>query len=233
MGVGMMSSPYLLGKGIANTVGTAIADVATSVLDETLNSFRSYTGSRIKAGTLARFSTGGEMFNGSVAITGDAAGSNIFAHGAKPEIVRSNGDMEILPLNKTGTEKQQKMNRMSREERLSALATAISSHVVKYKYKLPEDAEDVSNEGEAIKVFSVKPGFTDPITVQGAETTVADLLANIYTQLALIASASGTNSELLTTIAANTVPQSSGSNSGGNPFAGGFPTNMDVILGGN
>jgi len=46
-------------------------------------------------------------------ITGDAAGGDIFANGAKPELVSSSSDIEVTPLNKEGTENRTKVSRMT------------------------------------------------------------------------------------------------------------------------
>ena len=241
MGVGAITNPLMIGTGVADKImdtAVDVMDTAKSVLGQTLFSA---TGGRItKAATggtvkrtgrgMPRFSTGGSSI-----ITGDAMGSNIFAGGAKPELVQTDGNTTVTPLNKTGTEQRYKIDRMTSTERNSALATAISSHIVKYNYTLPSEASEVSNSGEAIKVFSVKPGITDVIDVAGEQTTLAALLANIYGQLALIAGNTGTGNELLTAIASKPVANVSGGGGGNtdsNPFAGGFPSSLDGILGG-
>ena len=241
MGVGAITNPLMIGTGVADKImdtAVDVMDTAKSVLGQTLFSA---TGGRITkaatGGTVKRTGRGMPRFatGGSSIITGDAMGSNIFAGGAKPELVQTDGNTTVTPLNKTGTEQRYKIDRMTSTERNSALATAISSHIVKYNYILPSEASEVSNSGEAIKVFSVKPGITDVIDVAGEQTTLAALLANIYGQLALIAGNTGTGNELLTAIASKPVANVSGGGGGNtdsNPFAGGFPSSLDGILGG-
>lgn len=166
-------------------------------------------------------------------ITGDASGNNIFSKGAKPELVQSTGEIKVTPLNKqSNTQTRQKITRMSSAERNAALATGISSHIVKYSYKLTDGASEISNAGEAIKVFNVKPGITDPINIGGSETTVAELLSGIYAQLVAISGNSLTSNQLLTTIAATSGTSGSSSNEVSNPFVEGFPSTIDNILGG-
>lgn len=214
MGVGALSMPMFTVLGVKNTIENILSDS----LDQ--------------ASEVFKFASGGTITGGNKIITGDAAGSNIFAKGAKPELVTSSGDMTITPLNKTGTESRSKVSRMSTTERRSALATAISSHAVKYDYKLPAGVTEITNAGEALKVFSVKPGIIDPITVAGEETTLANMIANMVVQLNGMAETIAAGNLLLSQIASKPVASISGG-SNGNPFTGSaFPSSIDNILGG-
>ena len=207
-------------EGIANSA--KYMSNAKAGLDTT---YAAHTGARI-----TRFASGG-----TAAITGDAAGNNIFANGAKPELVQSTGDMKVTPLNQAGSTTKQKVNRMTATERNSALATAISSHVVKVSYTLPSGAQDVSNPGEALKVYDVRPGITDTIdTGDGSSVSLIGLVASIYSQLTAITGLAQTSGSVLNMIAANTakIGSNSTNTTGGNPFAGGFPTSLDSILAG-
>lgn len=231
MGVGAMTSPTLLASGIKDKVLNAALDAADTAAETAMSAFTANTGG-VVSNTLKRvprFATGGI----NRVITGDAAGKNIFANGAKPELVSSNSDISITPLNKTGTESRSKISRMTQAERNQALATAISSHVIKFSYKLPDGLEELSNVGEAIKVYDVKPGLSDEISVGGTTTTVADMLAGILTALTSLTTNSVTGNQLLTAIAAKPTASNSSVDVGGNPFAGGFTSNLDGILGGN
>lgn len=185
------------------------------------------TGARI-----ARLASGG-----TASITGDAPSSNIFANGARPELVQSSGDMVVTPLHKGGTSTKQTVNRMTLAERSSALATSVASHVIKVSYTLPSGAQDISNQGEAIKVYNVKPGISDNVDLgNGMSASLITLVANIYTQLSSMFTQDQANSQLLSTIAANTASTGTSANNQstaqGNPFAGGFPTSLDDILSG-
>lgn len=255
-GVGAMYNPVLMGTGIAAKVQDTILDAVEMGADEVGQMFTASTG-----GKITKMNTGGSVSTitkgpseagvkrtgravprfasgGTSVITGDAAGTNIFANGAKPELVQSspNGDLSITPLNKDeGSQQRHKIDRMTSSERKSALATAISSHVVKYNYKLSNEASEVSNAGEAIKVFNVKPGITDVIDIGGEQTTLAHMIANIYAQLAVIAGNTEASNGLLGAIASKPAANVSVGGGGGgdaNPFAGGFPSSLDGILGG-
>lgn len=177
---------------------------------------------------ITRFATGGTS-----AITGDAAGSNIFANGARPELVQSSGAMTVTPLNPAGTQTKQRISRMTTAERSKALSVGVSSHVVKLSYELPSGATDVSNPGEAIKVYDVKPGISDTISVgNGESTSLIAMISGIYSALTSLLSTQTAGNQLLTVIGANTAKSGNNANSSTNqnPFAGGFPTELDGIL---
>ena len=181
-----------------------------------------------KAPTITRFATGGTS-----AITGDAAGPNIFANGARPELVQSSGSMTVTPLNPAGSQTKQRISRMTTAERSKALSVGVSSHVVRLSYELPSGATDVSNPGEAIKVYDVKPGISDQISVgNGESTSLIAMISGIYSALTSILSTQAAGNQLLTVIGANTARSKNISNSSTNqnPFAGGFPTELDGIL---
>lgn len=237
MGVGQMSNPTLLGMAVKSKVSNVVNKVGETIADAAKTTVGMNTGGKVlKAATGATItSKSSQSKYATSVITGDAAGNNIFKGGARPELVQSTGDLAIKPLNKESTASRQKIQRMSSTERQSALATGITSHVVKFSYKLPSDVSEVSNQGEAIKVFDVKPGLTDIIKVAGAETTIAELIAGLSAQLATLNSIAATGNGLLSNIASKqTVSVSnSGGYSSGNPFAGGFPDNLDEITGGN
>lgn len=219
-------------KGLNET--QLITDTASSARlikglysSKTNNITTARTGARI-----ARLASGG-----TASITGDAPSSNIFANGARPELVQSSGDMVVTPLHKGGTSTKQTVNRMTLAERSSALATSVASHVIKVSYTLPFGAQDISNQGEAIKVYNVKPGISDNVDLgNGTSASLITLVANIYTQLSSMFTQDQANSQLLSTIAANTASIGTSANSQstaqGNPFAGGFPTSLDDILSG-
>lgn len=225
---GALNFPKMtISKGLndAKDLAKASATITTAMLENKQGGVAGvYTGARI-----TRFATGG-----TAAITGDAPGSNIFANGAKPELVQSTGNMTVTPLNKAGSSTKQRVSRMSLAERASALSTAISSHVVKLSYTLPSGVTDVSNPGEAIKVYDMKPGIADNIdTGNGGSVTLVGLVANIYSQLATIAGLAQTSGTVLNAIAANTSTlNGAGNTTGGNPFTGGFPSSLDSILAG-
>ena len=181
-----------------------------------------------KAPAITRFATGGTS-----AITGDAAGPNIFANGARPELVQSSGSMTVTPLNPAGSQTKQRISRMTTAERSKALSVGVSSHVVRLSYELPSGATDVSNPGEAIKVYDVKPGISDQISVgNGESTSLIAMISGIYSALTSILSTQTAGNQLLTVIGANTARSKNISNSSinQNPFAGGFPTELDGIL---
>ena len=181
-----------------------------------------------KAPAITRFATGGTS-----AITGDAAGPNIFANGARPELVQSSGSMTVTPLNPAGSQTKQRISRMTTAERSKALSVGVSSHVVRLSYELPSGATDVSNPGEAIKVYDVKPGISDQISVgNGESTSLIAMISGIYSALTSILSTQAAGNQLLTVIGANTARSKNIANSSTNqnPFAGGFPTELDGIL---
>jgi hypothetical protein len=224
-GVGAMTNPTGLAFGIAGQVAGNVSmgmGMAKDALESTLmDTFHTGGKSKLKN---SKFATGGQSI-----ITGDAAGNNIFKGGARPEMVSSNGDLEITPLNKANS--NTKVSRLTSEDRRNALAMSMASHVVKYSYKLPSDAQDVSNEGEAIKVFSVKPGITDTITVAGEETTLADMIGGMVTQLASLAALVSADTELLSKIATKPSAVVNNNNSGNSSGGSGtFPTTIDNIL---
>ena len=240
-GVGQATSinPSMVAASVKLGISNAAIDIAKSTLKSVGEKFgamntggtvsRAHTGAAIRRRNIARFQSGGTSI-----ITGDAAGNDIFAHGAKPELVQSNGDMIVTPLNKMGTQNNQRISRMTTTERKAALATGISSHIVRYAYKLPADATDLTDTGEAIKVFNVKPGVTDPIIINGAETTLAELVAGIYAQLTALTTEGAAATQLLGAIAGNTAaPKISNKSVSANPFTGGFPDSLDGITGGN
>ena len=122
---------------------------------------------------------------------------------------------------------------MTTAERSKALSVGVSSHVVKLSYELPSGATDVSNPGEAIKVYDVKPGISDQISVgNGESTSLIAMISGIYSALTSILSTQTAGNQLLTVIGANTAKSKSSANSSANqnPFAGGFPTELDGIL---
>lgn len=227
-GVGQGFFGGLVASGIKNKImnvaNKALLAAAPITIAKALGT--ASTGGIIKS--VNRYATGGT----NSIITGDASGNDIFKGGAKPEIVQSASDMKVIPLNKTGTESKQKVDRMTTSERRSALATAISSHIIKYNYSL-KNADEVSNTGEAIKVYNVKPGITDEIIVNGATTTMADMIAAIYNQLINIGTISTTNAQSLVSIAANTSKIGANSSNNNNIFANSFTSSLDDILGGN
>lgn len=236
MGVGVGFFGGLLGTGMANMISSKVASALKMGATAMGEMFGMSTGGSVTraatGGFIPKFASGGKHS----IITGDAPGKNIFAGGAKPELVKSSGDMDIIPLNKTGKENQTKISRMNASERKNALATAISSHVVKFNYSLPDGVNEVSNEGEAIKVYSVKPGINDIINVNGEEITLMQLLSGVYTHLGAILATSTANSQILTAIASKptaTVSTAAPAAENPNPFAGGFPNSLDSILGGN
>ena len=59
------------------------------------------------------------------------------------------------------------------------------------------------------------------------------MLAGILTALTSLTTNSATGNQLLTAIAAKPAASNSSVDVGGNPFAGGFTSNLDGILGGN
>ena len=122
---------------------------------------------------------------------------------------------------------------MTTAERSKALSVGVSSHVVRLSYELPSGATDVSNPGEAIKVYDVKPGISDQISVgNGESTSLIAMISGIYSALTSILSTQAAGNQLLTVIGANTARSKNSVNSSisQNPFAGGFPTELDGIL---
>lgn len=225
-----------IGTGFAGIAATEGINVAIDgVASAAISAAKEGLGIANTGGYITKFASGGMSYGNSI-IAGDASGRNIFANGARPELVQSNGSMKVTPLHRAGDNIKQKISRMTQSERAQALATALSSHIIKYSYTLPNGAEDVSNQGEAIKVFNVKPGITDTVSVGGTETTLVEILASIATQLNNILGTSVTDNQLLSNIAtsssiiaSNTTKTSSGNS---NPYAGGFPSGLDSILGG-
>lgn len=227
MGVGTAVFSALAVNGLKDKLLNSAANVAQIAMDSLKEKYGLYNSPVANTGgKITRFATGGTS-----AIVGDSAGSNIFRNGAKPELVQSTGNMTVTPLNKTGTESQ-KINRMTTSERKQALATAISSHIIKYTYNLPQGATEVSNATEAIKVFNVKPGITDEIIVNNTTTTLAEMIMAIYNQLVANGTISATNSQLLTSIASNTANQIQSVQSGSSQSISGFTSSLDGILGG-
>ena len=240
-GAGSAQFPGFMSMGTVTNVATQIAkgidmgaEIAQQALEGVFNTGgtikRAYTG-----GKIPRFVTGGATSSSKI-ITGDSAGKNIFSGGAKPELVKSNGDMEVIPLNKGGDANKVKIDRMTPEERRDALATSIASHVIKFSYPIPDGSSEVSNVGEAIKVFNVKPGITDTIDINGTKTSLIDILGAIQGELAGLIVASNTSNELLTALAKLSSAHAGGGSKSAavetNPFAGGFPSSMNGILGG-
>lgn len=230
--LGAIVSPMMAAAAGISLGKTAVGDAATiadNLLASTLGT-TSATGARI-----TRMATGG-----TASITGDAATKNIFANGAKPELVQSNGDMQITPLNKAGTTQKQKVDRMTTSERNSALATSIASHVVKFSTQLESGITELSNSGEAIKVYNIKPGIADKVDLGGTQVSLIELVAAINTQLQEMGISLEAQTSLLgsvassaATTATNTVPtQQTQSAGNSNPFANGFPSSMDSILAG-
>jgi len=218
MGVGAMTNPtaaVMGAKGMIEEMANTAMGNAAKTLSRSLGLFNT--------GGTSKLATGGQSI-----ITGDASGSNIFKGGARPELVSSNGDLQVTPLNKASS--NTKVSRLSSEDRRNALAVSIASHVVKYAYRLPQDAQDVSNEGEAIKVFSVKPGITDVISVAGEETTLADMVNGMASQLAALTALISADTDILTKIAAKPSAVISGGQSGNTASTGSFPNSIDNIL---
>ena len=241
MGVGTLQMPGLTAMNIITKASDAVKESVLSTMQELENQaqidkynlrrkLRYNTGAKyIEGPKISRFASGGSLTN--MAITGDAAGSNMFKGGAKPELVQSNGDMSVTPLNRAGSGKQ-KVSRMTSTERANALATSISSHIVKFNYKL-NGASEVSNSGEAIKVFNVKPGITDTIMAGGVETTLADLVSSIYAGITALVQNGITGNQLLSAIAAKPVGGSTVVEAASeNPFPG-LESSFDNILGGD
>lgn len=245
MGVGTILSPTMLTYGLTGTVENAL----TSVTDTAVSAISSLLGFST-GGKVTRMATGGNILNDNrhrfkgitraasgAVITGDAPGNNIFAGGARPELVTSDGDLAVTPLNTESSATKTKVSRMTAYERSHALATAISSHIIKFNRSFKNNEEEISNIGEAIKVYHVNNVFEDEITVGSQTTTMAELVGAIYTQLSALSTYGETNASILTSIASEistvaSLISTSSSSSSSNPYYGTFTSSLDGILSG-
>ena len=231
MGVGAITRPLLATSAILETiqkVGAEAIQTTTSSLLEGMG-IKMATGGTVtrKSKPITRFATGGSQI-----ITGDAKGANMFSGGAKPELVSSTGDMSITPLNRSGRENKEVVRRLTTSDAAKALATSLSSHVVKFNYKLPNGVSEVTSVGEAIKVFNVKPGIDDIISINGTETSLAELVASISTQVNGLLETSAAQTQTMAALASaiSNLQTSKGGNS--QPTSVAVPSGLETILGG-
>jgi hypothetical protein len=129
------------------------------------------------------------------------------------------------------------ITRMTSTERNKPMSVGISSHLVSYNREL-QGAND-NGDKQALKVYAVNPGITDMVDVNGANVSLIGLVSDAVTRLSNIEGLLSINNQQNdATIAAtaavsagiNRLKSSSSGSSGMNPFAGGFPSDLDEIL---
>jgi hypothetical protein len=129
------------------------------------------------------------------------------------------------------------ITRMTSTERNKPMSVGISSHLVTYNREL-QGASD-NGDKQALKVYSVNPGITDMVDVNGLNVSLIGLVSDAVIRLSNIEGLLSVNNQQNdATIAAtsavaaniNRLKSSSSGKSGMNPFAGGFPSDLDEIL---
>jgi hypothetical protein len=128
------------------------------------------------------------------------------------------------------------ITRMTSTERNKPMSVGISSHLVSYNREL-QGASD-NGDKQALKVYSVNPGITDMVDVNGANVSLIGLVSDAVIRLSNIEGLLSINNQQNDATIAATAAVSAGINrlksssgkSGMNPFAGGFPSDLDEIL---
>jgi len=126
--------------------------------------------------------------------------------------------------------------RMTATERSKPMSVGISSHLVTYDRAL-QGAND-NGDKQALKVYAVNPGITDMVDVNGANVSLIGLVSDAVARLSNIEGLLSINNEqnnaaiAATTAVATNVNRLRTSSSKGsmNPFANGFPSDLDEIL---
>ena len=229
----MVGLQNVAGTNAAGAVGVALG--ATGAADATAEI----------AHDLAMLSTGGRGYGGNSAvsnfISGDAArGTN---NSANPEQVSIDWNakrysVKPIPMHADGVSSASssgQVTKMTSSERSAPMSVNVASNLISYSNKLKNDNITDDGSGKAIKVYNVDNSFlTEEVSVGGVDMSLMGMLANIYTEITGIHSTVKTGNTLLTTVAANasTASSSGSSSSGSNPFAGGFTSSLDGILGG-
>lgn len=127
------------------------------------------------------------------------------------------------------------VRRMTSGERNQPMSVGISSHTITYERAL-QGANDSGNK-EALKVYSVNPGITDLVELGNGRVSLIGLVADMTSRLASIEQLLSVGNEQTSAVvaatsatAANVSKLATKSSSGQNPFAGGFPNDLDSIL---
>jgi hypothetical protein len=129
------------------------------------------------------------------------------------------------------------ITRMTSTERNKPMSVGISSHLVTYNREL-QGASD-NGDKQALKVYAVNPGITDMVDVNGSNVSLIGLVSDAVIRLSNIEGLLSVNNQQNdATIAAtsavaaniNRLKSSSSGKGGMNPFAGGFPSDLDEIL---
>jgi hypothetical protein len=126
--------------------------------------------------------------------------------------------------------------RMTATERSKPMSVGISSHLVSYNREL-QGAND-NGDKQALKVYAVNPGITDMVDVNGANVSLIGLvsdavirLSNIEGLLSINNQQNDANIAATTAVSANINKLRTSSSKGSmNPFANGFPSDLDEIL---
>jgi hypothetical protein len=95
-----------------------------------------------------------------------------------------------------------------------------------------------AERSEPMKVYAVNPGITDMVEINGGKASLIGLVADMNSRLASIEGLLSTGNEQNSAIIAATSATASNvgklasksSNMSSNPFANGFPSDLDSIL---
>jgi len=120
---------------------------------------------------------------------------------------------------------------LTNSERGAPMSVGVTSNLISYSRQLQGVKDDGS--GKAIKVYSVNPGITDKVDLNGSNISLMELVGSIYTALGNLISVSTTESEILGVIAGNTgvtAAKIGSSSSSSNESSASFPTNLNSIL---
>jgi hypothetical protein len=129
------------------------------------------------------------------------------------------------------------ITRMTSTERNKPMSVGISSHLVTYNREL-QGASD-NGDKQALKVYAVNPGITDMVDVNGSNVSLIGLVSDAVIRLSNIEGLLSVNNQqndatiaATSAVAANIsrLKSSSSGKGGMNPFAGGFPSDLDEIL---
>jgi hypothetical protein len=125
------------------------------------------------------------------------------------------------------------ITRMTAGERNMPMSVGISSHTITYNRSLGKDVKD-NGSNEALKVYSVNPGLSDLLEVNGKSVSAIGLMSDMTDRLSRIEGLLAIGNEQRNAVATATaalIPKLANKSGGSNPFAGGgFTSELDDIL---
>jgi predicted hydrocarbon binding protein len=128
------------------------------------------------------------------------------------------------------------VTRMTAGERNIPMSVGISSHTITYNRSLGKDVKD-NGSNEALKVYSVNPGLSDLLEVNGKSVSAIGLMSDMTDRLSRIEGLLAIGNEQRNAVATATaataalIPKLANKSGGSNPFAGGgFTSELDDIL---